>query len=352
MKSILVVDDNLASLKQIGAQLHGDYEVYLAKSGTMGLDIARKEKPDLILLDVEMSGMDGFRTIAKIREYPALRQIPVIFLTGNSDSATEIRALESGAVDFILKPANTDILYHRIELHLQFTAYQLHLEKMVKELEDNIGASFAELIECKDENIAGHVMRAGKYMELLGKEILDQGIVDQSFTFMDLTQMIRAVPFHDIGKMGISDTILLKKGTLTPEEYEEVKKHTLIGAEVLQNISERTPNQPYFKMAKLIAEGHHEWFNGEGYPYGLSGEGIPLCSRIMSVINVYDGCMTDRIYRPALSHAEACEVIINGSGTQFDPRIVDVFKSISSKFEKLGIELHAANKVETKGPLG
>jgi putative two-component system response regulator len=347
-KQILIVDDNLASLKQIGAQLESHYEVSLAKSGALALKICKQEKPDLILLDVEMPEMDGFQTIARLREDPGLSPIPVIFLTGNHDAATEIRALESGAMDFITKPANKDILFHRLELHLQFAAYQNSLEQTVKELEESIVTSFAELIECKDENAGTHVLRTGKYVEILGRKLLEAGIFGDELTEAGLDMMVRAAPFHDIGKIGISDTLLLKEGALTPEEYGEVKKHPLIGARFLQSIYERTPEEHYLKFAKLIAESHHEKYDGTGYPYGLAGDAIPLCGRIMTVANVYDGCITDRVYRKALSHEEACRVIIDGKGSWFDPRIVGVFEGMSDEFARLKVSVEPLVRIKGK----
>jgi putative two-component system response regulator len=222
-KQILVVDDNLASLKQIGTQLEAHYEVSLAKSGALALKICKQEKPDLILLDVEMPEMDGFQTIARLKEDQDLSPIPVIFLTGNRDAVTEIRALESGAMDFITKPVNKDILFHRLELHLQFAAYQSSLENTVKELENSIVTSFAELIECKDDNAGTHVLRTGKYVEILGRKLLEEGTFGDDLTQADLDMIVRAAPFHDVGKVGISDTLLLKEGTLTREEYAVVK---------------------------------------------------------------------------------------------------------------------------------
>jgi putative two-component system response regulator len=338
------VDDNLVNLKQIGAQLSGYYDISLAKSGASALQICRQTKPDLILLDIEMPGMDGFEVIAKLKEQHNLRQLPVIFLTGNRDVATEIKALESGAVDFISKPVNRDILFHRIELHIQFSAYQLHLTNTVKELEDSIGVSFAELIECKDDNVAGHVLRTSKYVELLGRELLDSKVFGDKLSSGDVDLITRATPFHDVGKIGISDTILLKKGPLTPEEYGEIKKHTTIGARVLETIYQRIPNQHYFKYATTLAEGHHERYDGTGYPRGLAGEDIPLSCRILAVANVYDACMTDRIYRKALSHEEACTIIIGGKETEFDPRIVEIFKTIRDKFARLCVQLQFLTK--------
>lgn len=344
MKSILIVDDNMVSLKQISAQLADSYEVSLAKSGELALQICSKEKPDLILLDVEMPGMDGFETIARLKEDTALYQIPVIFLTACHDAATEVKCLESGAMDFIAKPVNTDILHHRIELHLQFSEYQLHLEKTVKELEDAVGASFAELIECKDYNIAGHVLRSGSYVELLSRELFEEGIFGSELAVSDIDIIKRAAPFHDIGKIGISDLILLKRTGLTEEEYKEVRKHTIIGSQVLKTIYNRTPNQQYLKIAMIIAEGHHEHYDGSGYPWGLKGDEIPLCCRIMAVANVYDACITDKVYRKSLGHEAACRVILEGRGRDFDPRIVDVFEKLRDRFALLHTASHFSPK--------
>jgi putative two-component system response regulator len=344
VKSILIVDDNLASLKQISAQLSGAYEVSLAKSGELALHICAREHPDLILLDVEMPDMDGYQTIARLKEDPDLQQIPVIFLTGNHDTATEVKCLESGAMDFITKPANFDILRHRIDLHLEFSAYQLHLEHMVKELEDNIGAAFAELLDCKDYNMAGHVLRSAEYADMLAKRLFEDCVFGDQIT-LEATDMIkRAAPFHDIGKIGISDIILLKRAPLTDDEYREVKNHTLIGGRVLRNIYERTPDQHYLKMAIDIAEGHHEHYDGTGYPRGLKGDDIPLCCRIMAVVNVYDACMTDRVYRKGFSHAETCKIILDSRGTLFDPMVVDAFCKVKDKFAPLFLMANANAK--------
>jgi len=276
--------------------------------------------------------MDGFATIARLKEDPRLKDIPVIFLTGNRDTETEVKCLEAGAMDFITKPANIDILHHRIEMHLQFSAYQSNLEYMVQELEDSIGVSFAELLECKDPNLADHVLHTGEYVELLMQELIKEGTFGNEITSEDIKLMKRAVPLHDIGKIAVSDIILLKKASLTKLEYQEICKHTTVGAQVLKSIYECIPDQDYLKLAVTIAEGHHERYDGTGYPRGLKGDDIPLCCRIMSVANVYSACVSDRVYRKKLSHEEACKAILDGRGTEFDPRIVDVFDKVRDKF--------------------
>jgi putative two-component system response regulator len=346
VKSILIVDDNLTSLKEISTQLAGIYDISLAKSGALALSICAQEKPDLILLDVEMPDVDGFTVIKALKADPALNQIPVIFLTSSHDSETEAKCLEAGAVDFISKPANFEILRHRLRLHLEFSAYQFYLENMVRELEDNIGVSFAELVECKDYNIAGHVLRTGKFAELLAQELLEEGIFGGELNAGGIDRLKRAAPFHDIGKIGVSDVILLKRGPLTGEEYREVQKHTTIGRDVLQTIYERTPNQRYLETAMVIAEGHHERFDGKGYPHGLKGSAIPLCCRIFAVANVYDACVTDRVYRRSLGHEKACRIILESRDTEFDPRIVDAFEKIREKFALAHEESYFSPKEE------
>jgi putative two-component system response regulator len=335
MRSILIVDDNLASLKQVSAQLAREYEVSLAKSGELALQICAVEPPDIILLDVEMPDMDGFETIAHLKENENLKNIPVIFLTGNHDVTTEIKCLESGAMDFIPKPANIDVLRHRIELHLQFSTYQLHLERMVKELEDNIGITFAELLDCKDYHVADHILRTGEYAGILAKEIYESGTYGDEITLEDVDMIRRAAPFYDIGKIGVSDIILLKRASLTNAEFQEICKHTIIGGQVLKHIYDRTPSQKYLKMAMTIAEGHHEHYDGTGYPKGLKGDSIPLCCRIMAVANVYAACVSDRAFRKKFSHKESCEIIYKGRGTEFDPGIVDVFDKVKDQFDSL-----------------
>ncbi|MDR1950213.1 MAG: response regulator [Spirochaetaceae bacterium] len=345
-KQILVVDDNLASLTQMGAQLTPPYEVSLAKSGALALQICKRERPDLILLDIEMPEMDGFLTIQQLKADPELNPIPVIFLTGNHDSATEIRALQSGAMDFITKPANRDILLHRIELHLQFAAYQTSLEHTVTALENSIVTSFAELIECKDDNMGGHVLRTGKCVEIIGGYLLMAGTYGVELTEADLTLIVRATPFHDIGKIGISDVLLLKAGPLTGEEYKEVQKHTTIGAQFLEKIYTRTPEQHYLKFAKQIAESHHERYDGTGYPHGLSGNEIPLCARLIAVANVFDSCMTDRVYRKAPGYEAACRIIAEGKGSAFDPLVVEAFEAVKDQLAALDTDSLPIMKIQ------
>ncbi|GHV84698.1 two-component system response regulator [Spirochaetia bacterium] len=338
MKSILVVDDEEIVLEEIRAHL-GFYHAHLAKSGRTALEMARFLKPDLIILDIIMPGMNGFEVLDQLQQHPHLRQIPVILLTDDDTPAMQVKGLKSGAVDFLLKPVDREILHHRIKLHLNFAEYRRSLEHSVSELENNIGLSFAELIECKDYNFSGHVMRTGKYAEFLALSLYDEELFAGELSLSFIETLARAAPFHDIGKIGISEEILCKRGCLNSEELKTVHTHTVIGARILDDIYDRIPSRPYFKMAELIARGHHERFNGTGYPEGFAGEDIPLCCRIVSVVNVYDACVSERVYHPPMEHGKACEVIEQGRGTEFDPAVADVFLQHNDKFARLGEEM-------------
>jgi putative two-component system response regulator len=275
-----------------------------------------------------MPDMDGFETLKRLRLNRYLGSIPVIFLTGNHDTETEVRGLQSGARDFITKPVEKSILLHRIELHLRFSSYQTHLEKTATKLSDSVAHAFAELIECRDESTGEHVVRTSHYVGMLGRRLIDMGLFPEELTPMDLDMMVRAAPLHDIGKIGISDRILLKPDRLNDEEFNTMKRHTLIGEKLLENMIARTPTQHYLQYAKQIAVSHHERFDGKGYPRGLAGDTIPLCGRIMSVADVYDALVADRVYRRGMKHAEAYRIIIDGKDTIFDGRVVKAFEQI------------------------
>ncbi|MDR2588791.1 MAG: response regulator [Spirochaetales bacterium] len=335
MKQILIVDDNISILKQISAYLTGDYEVSLAKSGLLALQICMKERPDLILLDIEMPEMNGFETIRRLKQNPYFNRIPVIFLTANQDVETEVRGLQSGARDFITKPVEKSILIHRIELHLRLSSYQAETESKVMNMSDSIATAFAELIECRDENTGGHVVRTSRYVDLLGRELIRTGAFSEELTLDALTTFVRAAPLHDIGKVAISDKILLKPGRLEENEFREMKRHAAIGAQILERMYERTPTQNYLSYAALIAASHHERWDGKGYPSGLAQGEIPLCGRIMAVADVYDALIDNRVYRKGMNPEEARKIILEGKGAHFDPQVVDAFSAVCEELTAL-----------------
>jgi putative two-component system response regulator len=327
MQKILLIDDNISMLRQISALIDEEYEVMLAKSGLLGLEMCIQEKPDLILLDVEMPDMDGFDVISRFKQNPYLNRIPVIFLTGNHSYEMEIKALEAGARDFIEKLPEKSILLHRIGLHLRFVNYQAHTEKNVMAFSDSIAISFAEMIECRDENTGGHVVRTSKYVNIIGKELINRGLFPDELNLEELQKMVRAAPLHDIGKIAISDRVLLKTGRLDDVEFTDMKRHAEVGAQIVEKMYRSMPAQSYLQYASLIAHSHHERYDGRGYPQGLEKVEIPLCARIMAVADVYDALTETRVYRKGLGNTQARDIIYENSGTQFDPEIVDAFRN-------------------------
>ncbi|MDR1732671.1 MAG: response regulator [Synergistaceae bacterium] len=336
MKRVLVVDDSIACLEQMNAQLSPVYDVMAARSGAIALQICTRYRPDLILLDIAMPDMDGFEVLSRLRSNPWLSSIPVIFLTSSEDSETEDRGLRLGARDFIVKSVDREILFHRVDLHLRFAEYQTNLENTVREISDSYALSFAEMIEYRDENTGGHVIRTGKYVWMLGRELLKMGLFSDELSEAGLEIMARAAPLHDIGKIAISDRILLKPARLTREEFEVMKTHAVIGADILANMYARMPTQSYLQYAEIIARSHHERVDGSGYPLGLRGGGIPLAGRIMALVDTYDALVEDRVYRRGMSHAEACRIILKGKGVLFDSDVVDAFEIIRGNMETEG----------------
>jgi putative two-component system response regulator len=191
--------------------------------------------------------------------------------------------------------------------------------------------AFAELIECRDENTGEHVARTSRYVEMLGRNLIEKRMFAEELTPIDLAMMVRAAPLHDIGKIAISDRVLLKPDRLDDEEFNIMKQHTIVGEEILDHMFARTPTQHYLQYAKQIAASHHERFDGKGYPRGLAGDEIPLCGRIMAVADVYDALVDDRVYRPGMKHTEACRIIIDGKNKNFDCRVVEAFEDIQEK---------------------
>jgi putative two-component system response regulator len=269
---------------------------------------------------------------------------PVIFLTSKHDRETEVLCLQSGARDFIRKPAEKSILLHRLELHLSIADYQSRLSDSVALLSNILGVSVAELIECRDENTGGHVIRTSRYVDILGQDLISRGVFPYELDDRRLDLMVRASPLHDIGKISVSDNILLKRGKLTDEEFSIMKGHAAIGANILDHMYRRTPTQDYLRYAVLIASSHHERYDGRGYPYSLAGEKIPLCGRIMAIADVYDALVANRVYREGRPHGEAAAIIYDGEGTQFDPLVVEAFGRCEGRFREISSELGAAQE--------
>jgi putative two-component system response regulator len=331
---ILAVDDSIVLLDALDISIGSLCKEFLvATSAVQAIDIITKYSPDLVLLDIEMPAVNGFELFEKLKELTTISRIPVIFLTGSDNRRTEARALEMGAVDYITKPFDRTVLLHRINTHLNISNYNTRMEKSMMSIENGLINTFSSLLESKDKNANGHAVRTSLYMDILGKELIDSNIYSYDLNDALLRGMVRAAPLHDIGKIDIPDSVLLKPGLLTEPEFEIMKTHTVKGAAVLNDLYKKMPSQHYLMFAEQIALSHHEHFDGSGYPNKLAGSEIPLSARIMAIADVYDALTKGRAYRGALSHDQACKIIVNEKGSHFDPVLVDEFEKVTDKFK-------------------
>jgi putative two-component system response regulator len=333
---ILAVDDSPVLLDALDISL-GELckEFVIASSAEQARELIIKKMPDLVLLDIEMPRMTGFELFETLKEFTDIAKIPVIFLTSSDDKKTEAKALEIGAVDYITKPFDRTVLLHRINTHLNIAYYCTNLEHSLQSIENGLVSTFSALLESRDKDTSGHANRTSLYLDILGQKMLSSEGYNYELTSSLLKKMVRAAPLHDIGKIGIPDSILLKPGKLTPEEFNFIKRHTTDGAEVLGRLYKKMPSQYYLLFAEQIALNHHEHFNGGGYPNGLVGEAIPLSARMMAIADVYDAVTKNRVYRKSMTHEQACNIILKGKGTQFDPVMVEIFESVQDQFKEI-----------------
>lgn len=364
-KHILVVDDVPANLKYAEQLLGERYRLTLAVSGAQALKFLTKAEPDLILLDINMPEMDGCTVLTRLKENPATEKIPVIILTSDADSAMEIKCLALGAVDFIRKPFVTEIMLSRIETQIELNEYRHKLEYMVDEktavierLQDVMSTCFAELVESRDGTTGGHIKNTTRYFSVFIEELAKYDKYKDILTPDYRRSLVRAAPLHDIGKIGINDSVLRKESSLDKEEFEHMKTHAKIGGDTFQNIFSsvegvhhslmgadalervcdtmvhESTDTEFLHIARDMALYHHERWNGTGYPTGISGEDIPLCARILSIVDVYDALTSKRSYKDAFSHEKAMDIIIHDREIFFDPELTDIFISISDKIRE------------------
>jgi putative two-component system response regulator len=348
-KIILLVDDNMASLSMGKNILKDKYNVFPIPSGEKLFDILRKVSPDLILLDVEMPGMDGYEVIKKLKAEKKYQDIPVIFLTSQSDPGNELEGLRLGAIDYVPKPFSPALLLQRIENHLLITAQKRELKKYneslremvheqiakIEELRFAVICTVAEVVEFRDDIIGGHIERIQSYLKFLLDQLMSSGTYREIISGWNLDFLIPSAQLHDVGKIMIPEQVLNKPGKLNPEEFREIKDHTTQGVKIIDRIAMNTPEHAFLDHARIIAGSHHERWDGSGYPEGLAGEAIPLQGRLMALADVYDALITIRPYKQPLSPQEAERIIVEGSGSQFDPLVVEAFKAVAPRFAKI-----------------
>ncbi|MBI5633599.1 MAG: response regulator [Nitrospirae bacterium] len=354
-KKILVVDDEEQNVKLLSSLLRAEgYETETASNGREAVEKVKTGAPDLVLLDIMMPDMDGYEACSLIKNDAESSNIPVVIVTALSDRESKLRGLEVSANEFLTKPIDRIELVLRVKNLLRIKDYEdfmiSHNQRLEQEVRkrtyelqiamddiesahQEIKSSYIETIyrltlaaEFKDEDTATHIKRISYYCKLLAEQLGQSGEFCETIFY--------AGPMHDIGKIGIPDSILLKPGKLTSEEFDIIKTHTTIGGRILSNSSSE-----FLAAAEVVALTHHERWDGTGYPRGLKGEEIPLMGRIMNIVDQYDSLRSKRPYKPPFNHEQAFDIIVKGDGRtkpgHFDPKIHGAFCVAADEFNRI-----------------
>jgi putative two-component system response regulator len=348
---VLIVDDTPANLQLMNDLLENDYSTRIANNGERALKAALLEpKPDLILLDIMMPGMDGYEVCRRLKADPATAQIPVIFLTAKVEVEDEQMGFDVGAVDYITKPISPPIVMARVKTHLTLKGaadflrdkndfLETEVQRRTREVQvvqDVTIMAMASLAETRDNETGNHIRRTQNYVRALAVKLQDHGKFRAYLDEATIEMLYKSAPLHDIGKVGIPDAILLKQGKLTAEEFEVMKTHTTLGRDAIL-AAEKLIDAPstFLAMARDIAYCHQEKWDGSGYPQGLTGEAIPISARLMALADVYDALISKRVYKPAFTHEQAVDIIRKGRDLHFDPIITDAFLEIQEEFRTI-----------------
>lgn len=338
---ILIVDDSKADIAMIKGIL-SDYYLLVANDGLEAMEMLRKNPEiEIMILDLNMPRMNGFEVLEEIHKTADYKNVSILILTNYDETENEIRGLELGALDYIRKPINIQSLRKRIEVHTSLRntrknleAYTANLEAVVLERTKELTLTrnttihaLVTLLEVRNLESSNHAKRTQWMMKVLCEHLSSKEAYCHILTEAYINELFETAPLHDIGKVGIPDSILLKPGALTEQEFEVMKKHTSYGVEALKYDSQ-TATISFLETAIEIVETHHERYDGNGYPRRLKGEEIPLSGRLMAIIDVYDAIINQRVYKPSFDHQTALEILIEERGKHFDANIVDAFLEI------------------------
>lgn len=343
---VLIVDDAPENIWILVEALKDEYTLMVAKDGISSLRLAHgPNQPDIILLDVVMPGMDGYEVCRQLKEDPATQGIPILFVTSQNDTGNEAHGLGLGAMDYIVKPFQPALVKTRVRNQIELKKHRDRLDDLVRDRTQQLALTqevtieaMAILAEWRDPETGGHIKRTQNYVRALAEHMRKIPAYSQQLDVNTVEWLYLSAPLHDVGKVSMPDSILLKPGKLTDEEYEIMKKHTIHGRDALAAAEARLGVNSFLKLAREIAYHHHERWDGKGYPQGLKSDEIPLPARLMSVADVYDALSSKRVYKPSLPHEEVMEIITSGSGTQFDPSVVDAVINIEDKFKEIAIQ--------------
>ncbi len=340
---IMVVDDETENLRVMEELLGAaDYQLALFPRADLALQAAVARPPDLALVDIRMPGMDGYEFCLRCKRISTLVEMPVIFVSALDTGEDIVRGFEAGGVDYVTKPFLAEVVLARVRRHLgvrrlqqELAEHKQRLERLVARQVRQVAKSqmatifaLAKLVESRDDITGQHIERVQCLTSVLAVALREVPDFTPLLGRKYLQCLTQAAALHDIGKMAIADHVLLKPGRLTAAEFAAVKEHARIGSDTLLSVHDRYPGNTFIKMGVEIARSHHERWDGGGYPDGLSGEGIPLAARIVAVADVYDALRATRPYKAAFSHETAMRIIMDAAGTQFDPRIAEVFSRL------------------------
>jgi putative two-component system response regulator len=344
LKKILIVDDDPAVLRLLRRLLDREYSLAEASSGEQALAMLSRFAPDLVMLDIMMPGIDGYETCRQIRAGPLAGRTQVLMVSAKSSRDEQQRAYAAGADDYVVKPFDPHELRSRVRLHFRLLGAlgavghigpdgRLRSAADGREESDPAPvmardvtvAALTTVAEFRDTETGEHLLRMRSYAQIVAEELCHNGPYSDRIDDQFLEDLYRASPLHDIGKVGISDAILLKPARLTPEEFETMKQHTTIGANILDHVAFGAPGLSFLSMAATVARFHHERFDGRGYPAGLRGAEIPLPARIVALADAFDAITSARPYKTPQPVTAAREIIVRDSGSHFDPAVVEAF---------------------------
>ncbi len=338
---VLIVDDAPENIRILGELLKEKYTVMFARNGQDALRLAKKEpQPDIILLDVIMPGMNGYEVCQELKADSTTTDIPVLFITAQNDEQEESRGLSIGAVDYVSKPFRSTLVTTRVDNQLELKKHRDQLDDLVKErtkelvlTQEATIEAMASLAEWRDPETGLHIKRTQNFVLLLANHMAKLEKYADALDEKTIELLYLSAPLHDVGKVSIPDAILQKPGALTDEEFEKMKEHTTLGRDALSSADSKLGSDSFLRIARIVAYSHHERWDGKGYPQGLKDEEIPLPAQLMSVADVYDALTSKRVYKAAMPHEKARNIIVEGRGTQFAPDVVDAFLELENEFK-------------------
>lgn len=321
---VLIAEDNRLNRISLKAFLYEmGMEVQIAEDGLQALKLWESFVPQILITDLKMPHLDGVNLIEAIRSREVENYTYIIVLTVDENLETLEKSFEAGADEYLIKPFVKRELIQRIKA----------AERIIRMFEKQLVIyALAQLTEARDFDTGSHIERIGSYCKILASSLKENPKYSFRITGRFIEDIAISSALHDIGKVGISDTVLHKPGLLNEEERAAMKKHTEIGSTIILSIEQQYPTIKFLKTAGEIARWHHEWFDGTGYPDGLKGEEIPLTARIVAVADVYDALCSERVYKPKMTHEQAKKILLAESGTHFDPEIINAFMKVEALF--------------------